>query len=107
MLQVQQQNDVSYVSGGVGQEEIDALEAVKRNYNLRITSADKTGRYAGDVHIVITDRQNNIRLDAMGGPLFYANLPDGRYIVEGTSEGLSHKQAVTISGGKPVSVRFN
>jgi hypothetical protein len=104
---VQQQGNISYLSGGIGKEETDALEAVKRNYNLRITSADKTGHYSGDIHIVITDQQNNIQLDTNGGPLFYANLPNGRYVVEGINDGLSKKQAITIADQKPVSVRFN
>lgn len=107
MPAMQQQGNISYVSGGVGQEESSALESVKHNYNLRITSADKTGHFFGDTHVVVSDMQQHALLDTTGGPLFYASMPNGRYVVEGFSGGQSSKQTVTIASGKPASVHFS
>jgi len=106
VLVVQQQGDISYVSGGIGTDERDELEAVKHNYNLRVMNADKTGHFSGDTHITISDSKHNVLLDAPGGPLFYANLPKGHYIVEGFSQDLNKKQAIAITGKSPVAVRF-
>ena len=103
---VQQQNGISYVSGGVGDEETAALEATKQNYDLRIMNADKTGHFNGNSHIVIRDAKNAVLVDAASGPLFYANLPDGHYVVEGSHLDESKKQTVTISSNKPVRIRF-
>ena len=72
---VRQQGDVSYISGGVGSDESDALEAVKNDYNLRITSADITGHFRGDTRIIVTDAAQTVLLDTTSqGPLLYAKL---------------------------------
>ncbi len=105
--EVQQQGSISYVSGGVGLEESEALEAVQHNYNLRIMSADRGGHFSGDTHIVVSDPQRHEVLDTTGGPLFYANLPNGRYVVEGSSAGQSKRQTVTIANGKAALVHFS
>lgn len=106
VLEIQQQGDISYVTGGIGKDESDALRATQTNYNLRIMNADKSWHFSGDTRIVISDLQHNALLDAISGPLFYANLPKGKYIVEGYSGEQTKKQNVTISAGKPAHVRF-
>lgn len=105
--QVQQQGNISYLSGGIGKEESDAMEATRHNYNLRIMSADQTGHYSGNTHVMVSNLQHRTLLDITGGPLFYANLPNGRYIVKGSDDGQSRSQAVTIAAGKPVNVHFS
>jgi len=105
-LEVQKQGDVSFVSGGIGEDETAALKAVQNRYNLRILNADKTGHYSGDIHIMVKDSKQTTVLDTVGGPFIYANLPSGRYVVEGASQGESRKQAVSITGKTPAKVRF-
>lgn len=106
VLDVQQQGNISYVTGGIGEEESDALRATQGSYNLRIMNADKAGHFSGDTRIVISDLQHNPLLDATSAPLFYANLPKGRYIVEGFIGEQSKKQIITIASGKTAHVRF-
>lgn len=104
---VQRQGDVAYVSGGIGDEERTALKTMRSDYNLRVTSADNTGHFSGDTRLIVSDAQNNKVLDTSGGPLFYVNLPDGRYRVEAYNEDGSRKtQAVNISNGKTANVQF-
>lgn len=105
-LEVQQQGNISYVTGGIGKDESDALRVTQANYNLRIMNADKSGHFSGDTRIVISDLQHNALLDAISGPLFYANLPKGKYIVEGYGQEQMKKQTVTIANGKSAHVRF-
>lgn len=108
MPEVQQQGDISYVTGGIGDEERSALEGMQQGYNLRITSTDDTGHFSGDdTRIVVSDLKQHGLLDVTGGPFFYAILPEGRYSVEGFSDGQSKKQAITIASGKPVDVHFS
>jgi hypothetical protein len=106
MLEVQQQNGIFYVTGGIGKDESDALRATQTNYNLRIMNADKAGHFSGDTRIVISDLQHNPLLDATSGPLFYANLPKGRYIVEGFTGEQSRKQTINVATKKTIHVRF-
>jgi hypothetical protein len=108
MPEMQQQGDIPYISGGIGSDETDAIEAVKENYNLRVTSADKTGHFRGDTRIIVSDVTEDVLLDTITqGPLFYANLPKGRYTVYGYSEGQSKTQKVTITKGKTTRVHFS
>ena len=102
----QKQSEINFITGGIGKEDTEAMEAVKGDYNLRVTSADSTGHFSGEPHIVITDMQHNELLSAAAGPLFYADMPSGRYIVEGSNKGETKSQNVVISGRKVVPVRF-
>jgi hypothetical protein len=106
VLEVHQQGDMSYVTGGIGEDESDALQATQHNYNLHVMNADKDGHFSDDIRIVISDPKHTVLLDTVGGPLFYANVPSGRYLVEGFSDTQSKKQTVTIAGNKTVRVRF-
>jgi hypothetical protein len=106
VLEVHEQNAISYVSGGVGDDEKAQLESAQHNYNLRIMNADRSGHFSGDIRILISDSQHNLLLDATSGPLFYANLPKGHYIIEGYAGLESKKETVTIAAGKPARVRF-
>jgi hypothetical protein len=108
MPEAYQQGDIVYVSGGIGEAETAAIESVKTDYNLNVTSADKTGHYRGDTEIVIRDMKQNVLLDVTAqGPLFYAQLPNGKYVVEGISEDESRKQTVRIANGKTARVHFS
>ncbi|MDX2073766.1 MAG: hypothetical protein SFX19_05300 [Alphaproteobacteria bacterium] len=102
----QQQSGINFITGGVGDEETDAMEAVKGDYNLRVTSADKTGHFSGAPHITITDMQHNELLSADAGPLFYADLPTGHYIIKGSNKEQGKSQKIVITGKKIAAVRF-
>lgn len=106
-IEIQNQGNISYVTGGVGLDESDEMEAMRRSYNLRITSADKSGHFFGDTRIVVSDSRHHRLLDVTGGPLFYVNLPNGNYTVEGFTGMQSKKQTVTIAGGKSVNIHFS
>jgi hypothetical protein len=106
--QIQQQGNISFISGGVGLEESTALQAVEKDYNLRMTSADSVGHYYGETHVTVSDMQHNTLLDTTGGPLIYAQLPKGKYLVAGTTDdGQRKQQKITITGKKPVRVHFS
>ena len=108
MPEAHQQGDIVYISGGIGADEAAAIESVKGDYNLNVTSADKTGHFRGDTEIVIRDMKRNVLLDVTAqGPLFYAQLPNGRYIVEGISDDQTRKQTVRITSGKTARVHFS
>jgi hypothetical protein len=108
MPEAHQQGDIVYISGGIGADETAAIESVKGDYNLNVTSADKTGHFRGDTEIVIRDMKKNVLLDVTAqGPLFYAKLPNGRYTIEGISDDQSRKQAVRITSEKNARVHFS
>jgi len=103
---VQQSGDVTYITGGIGDEERDALKAVKQDYNLRILSAGVQGAYVGDAHIIISDNKGQELLNTNGGPIFYAKLPNGHYAVSEERHEETKKQSIVISASKPTDITF-
>ena len=97
--------NVTYITGGIGDEERDALKAVRQDYNLWIMSSSSTGEFLGDIQINITNAHGDVVLDAPAGPIFYASLPAGSYSVQATSQGHAKKQRVTV-GKKGAPLHF-
>ncbi len=103
----QQAGAITYITGGIGDEERDALEAVKSDYTLSIISAGAAqGAFSGDTHISIS-RKNEELLSVDAGPIFYAMLPPGRYRVTATSRDQIRSQTITIIAGKQASLHFS
>ncbi len=95
-LVIQQQGDVSYVSGGVGEEK-EALEAASRRFNLKVTMALASGHFVGDARVLIEDAHGRQVLDTTAdGPLLYAQLPPGTYTVHCTLNGKEVRQTAQI-----------
>src|SRR5689334_11347717 len=61
--QPQQEGSVTYITGGIGDEERDALRAVSRDYNLHVMSASTSGAFAGQTQIIIRSRQGEEVVD--------------------------------------------
>jgi hypothetical protein len=96
--QPQQQNGVSYISGGVGQDEQNAMRALSADYNLRLTFASKqTGAYRSDIQLDIADARGNSVLSVPStGPMVFAKLPPGVYRISASAEGKTFKRSVRI-----------
>jgi hypothetical protein len=94
----QQQNGITYVNGGVGQEEQSAMRARRADYNLQLTFAtSKTGAYRSDVQLDIADAKGDNLLSASNtGPMFFAKLPPGTYRISAAAEGKTFKRTVKI-----------
>jgi hypothetical protein len=99
--QPQQQNGVSYISGGVGQDEQNAMRALRSDYNLRLTFATKqTGAYRSDVQLDVVDAKGNSVLSvANTGPMLFARLPPGVYRISASAEGKTFKRSVKVGAG--------
>jgi hypothetical protein len=77
-LTVKQQQGVPYVSGGVGDEEQDAMRGARGRFNLRVNLATTDGKSLGGGSIRIEDQQGRTVLDTpTNGPVLLANLPPG------------------------------
>ncbi len=101
-----QNGNVRYVTGGIGDEERAALEAVKNDYNLQITNTNSIGEFSGETKVSIADRQGNQLINAQAGPLFYAGLPPGDYTVEANHNGKMQNQKVSLNQSKSSSLYF-
>lgn len=97
---------VTYVTGGIGDDERAAIESAKHNYNLHVISSEKDGAFVGDTQLAIYNRAGSQVLAAEAGPLFYAELPPGKYTISAQSAGIQQKKTVTISRENESNLHF-
>ena len=106
----QTQGRVTYVSGGIGQEESQAFEASVAQYPLALEFAIKHAphaEYTANVHVVVTDTQGTRVLDTHSdGPFLLAKLPAGRYTVTAERHQKTLTRTVHVANHKPTHVLF-
>jgi hypothetical protein len=106
-LHVQKFENIPYVSGGVGVEERDRLKSVAADENLALSFALKNGHYLGGAEVLIKDGKGKELLIANSeGPLFFAKLPAGRYVVEATAMGKTITRPVNVSANGQAHIFF-
>lgn len=90
MPRVHASGGIPYVSGGIGAEERQAMQAQSREYNLRLSfSHARSGALLADIKVIIHDSEGNRRLEINSeGPLLFLRLPAGRYRLEAMHAGI-------------------
>jgi hypothetical protein len=108
MPQVQQQGDVSYVSGGVGQDESKALQRAEHHWPLALRFTGPGGEFLADVRVQIADTHGANLLDATSrGPYMLVKLPPGHYTVHVSHAGVDKTSAVTVGASGGARAAFN
>ncbi len=107
-VQPQTQGDVTFMTGGVGIEERDTLNATRPDYNFSLLFyIQGTGKYLSDVAVRITDLAGNVFLETVSdGPELFAKLPSGRYIVTVAFYGTTYHKIVSVGRRRNVSLSF-
>jgi hypothetical protein len=107
-IQPQTQGEVTFVTGGVGLDERNELNATRANYNLSLLfSVQGKGNFLSDVKVRITDLRGNVFLETVSdGPILFAKLPSGRYIVTADVNGEAYHKTVSVGGKKNTSLSF-
>jgi hypothetical protein len=88
----------SFVSGGVGSEEMAALDLERGRYALAILTAAKgSGAFLSDIRIRITDAHDAQVLETvMDGPWLLVDLPAGRYTIAATLDQRVQKTLIDL-----------
>ena len=99
---------VTFVSGGIGENEVQEMLTMKKEYNLHLMFVEKdTGAYLADVRVRILDAKGTSILDSVSeGPFFYAKLKPGKFRITASSNGQEQTQPTVISAKKAVSKTF-
>lgn len=107
-LQPKTQGEVSFVSGGVGGDERDAMRNMRQDYNLNLLFSEAgSGSYLSDVKISIHDANGNSLLDTLAnGPLFYAKLKPGRYILSVDHNGHTINKTTNVGQQQRTALSF-
>ena len=102
--------DVTYVTGGIGDDEKQAIEASKADYNVYVMSASISGAFVGDAHVTISrknGKESESVLTVVAGPLLYVKLPAGSYVLDANLGDQQKRQAFTINKkGAPIRIHL-
>jgi hypothetical protein len=98
LTEVKTDNGVRYVQGGVGEEEREAISALRKDFNLELVFAAKGGgNYLADVDVTIRDAKGAEVLRARAdAPIMLVQLPAGRYSLEAVYDGKTQKRALSV-----------
>ena len=107
-VQQQQQNGITYLNGGVGEDEAKAIQQAQ-GYNLHMTfSTGPKDEYVPDVNLVIQKNPGSPVLTlSEAGPLVYVQLPPGKYTVVATRNGEERRDTAEVGSGAARNLVFH
>jgi hypothetical protein len=104
------QGEVTYLSGGVGANEANAIKHIAKDYPLElefVLKAKPKDEYLADVKVQIKDAHDKTVLDATtDGPFLLAKLPAGRYMVSADRDGRVERHRIEIAAKEHRRVVF-
>jgi len=107
-MQPGREDGVTYVSGGVGKEAVQAMHEIAPNYNLRLMFAVAgSGEYLANVHVKVMGPKGRTVLDTVSeGPYFFAKVPPGRYQVVADAQGTPISRSIDVGQDGSVAQSF-
>jgi len=108
-LVVKQHGPVSYVSGGVGDDELQEIKKLASGYPLEVlfVTQGTPNQYLSAVKVQIKDAGGKeVAALETDGPILLAKLPAGRYSISADHGGAVKRQNVNVGAGKPQRLTF-
>lgn len=96
--QATNEQQINFVTGGIGQEELTEMRQHEEQYNTRFSFANAADRaYLSDLHVRIRDAEENLIFeDKRVGPLLYIQLPSGQYELSAESNDVKKQTRFTV-----------
>jgi hypothetical protein len=95
------QGEVTYITGGVGQTEADAIKHVAKNYPLELEflrRAKPKDESLSDVKVRVKDAHDRMVLNVTAdGPFLLAKMPAGKYTVSAERDGKVEQRVIEIA----------
>jgi hypothetical protein len=107
--EAQTQNGITYLSGGIGLDESEAMKAAAKDYTLMITcSVQPTGKYLANVKVNIADKSGSPVLETViDGPMLLVQLAPGQYRISAENDGVTMHSTVDIGSEHPTRVNLS
>lgn len=107
--EVQQAGGITYISGGIGDDESDAIQAEAKKWPLMLqfSQIDQKGwgSWISGVNVKIFNSQKQEILNVVcDGPFLLLGLKPGTYVIDATYEGVSQQKNVIMKLGPPESL---
>ncbi|MGN4071716.1 carboxypeptidase regulatory-like domain-containing protein [Burkholderia gladioli] len=74
-----ERDGMTYVTGGIGADEVSAFREVASKYKLRITFTSTDGHYLSDIDVRISSGSHEVLGVHTTGPFLFVRLPKGPY----------------------------
>ena len=106
--EAQRSQGVSYITGGVGEEESTAILAEAKQWPLLLELSQlENGRgvWIFGSQIKIANAKGAMIFDAKAdGPYMLINLDAGDYVIQASYQGVEQKRAISIKAGQPQKI---
>jgi hypothetical protein len=94
---VRKVGEITYLSGGVGKPEREQLQALEKDFNLKLVFTQADGKFVAAVNVVVSDAKGRKLLEHVAdGPFFMARLPAGEYSIAATFAGNTQSRKVDV-----------
>jgi hypothetical protein len=107
-LKPQVQNNVTYLCGGVGQEEASFMKQEARGYGLMLTFAARDGSYLADVNVDIKDaRGKPVLQTSCDSPILLVSVPtSGVYRIHADAAGYVLNRTAKVQAKRAKGARL-
>lgn len=109
-LTAQVQNGITFLSGGVSDEESEQLKLQENDYNLRLLITGQNGEFLSDLVVTLRNESGAALITVKdAGPCVYTQLPAGKYTVDVLSSASAAKTVaftVPATGAVKVQIRI-
>ena len=90
---------IKFVTGGIGEEEAQAMRRIAKDFTLNLVFSESTGGKITEVNAVIYNEQGQRVFYIKGAsPLLYVNLPKGKYRVVANYNNAKQGYVVNLEG---------
>ena len=108
---VQTQGNITYISGGIGEDEAAAMKAESKSWPLSIEFSEhlvNQDLWVAQVYLRILDSKGKTLFDTtVDGPIFLGKVPPGNYELLATYQGVMKRRVIEIKQGQHIKESFN
>ena len=92
----QDSSGFAVLSGGVGANDREMIEAQQHNYSLKLVFSGQGGAFLSGVNVSLADKSGSTVLSSVtDGPILLAAAPAGTYKMTATAQGITKSMNVT------------